>query len=943
MITELVLPTAIGQAQDLKSRTRFTFPFNNPKKPADVAFSEVAKGLNDLAETTLLFLTHLKSVTWQVEGDSGGRVLRVQHSENHIEVLKEGGAKVTGRSHFLKFDRPVSGLEKQRVAVAFALDFIPNAPAFSSTKPLAKQLKLVPASVGRVAVFFPAEKEVSGLRFHLHAPFVPELSRASIKETPANFPLFEQLALVVTESLHRIRDLGLLTAEFLEVLPNGRDQIGQRYDGIRSAIINEMNEKAITPTHAKSHAPAKELLQGKASLKSLLSDKDLEFLVDYVDTPLRWAVGATQKNSNADRFLDSLAIGTWDVDDFVDLLINKTSPAGDTGQPKNITSDEVQDWLRGKSVEWHQELYSLLLTDHLAEAGYTKYNIASTLGSLRIVRLTDGSYGKGNSSFFVTDGIDNNEGLDRVDDRVYTTGRSKAQKENSRKFLVEIGVHEIGEAELVAAILKKRYTYDAEIPDNKTYRKDLKRFVELVERQPESANLFREHYIFEGVDLWRMPNQIFLDQPILETGLSAYYEALGEHADCAALSRDYLNYGVGVKRLVSFAAAVGARRSLAIQPTSCRSNPDAMRLVHSAPGNRTSYCIDSDFHIARLENLIPTTNLALSQLIWKTLCEQDDDSWATARYRNNSSCSIRSAPSRLACLLRDRAWVPQTNGQFVRPAEATRDLLPSGFAFDPGWDWPMTIGFGRILVERSEEELQRVALASQLGFGDRDTLDRARRFVALPAEEQRRILAERESNFELPEHEPTNPTRRAERVAAQAAKAPQRVTEDRTRSVSMNRDAVKQEARQYLCQQYTNMDGQMICQVCKNRLPFQLDDGTDYFEMVEFLPSLKRHHKENYLALCPNHAAMFQHANGSSEQMRDLAMNLIDNSLPLVLAKEETTVYFTRLHVADLKVVIAADEADTDQTNEDRPDEIEPADQHIPRDPDGETMIAVPN
>ena len=54
----------------------------------------------------------------------------------------------------------------------------------------------------------------------------------------------------------------------------------------------------------------------------------------------------------------------------------------------------------------------------------------------------------------------------------------------------------------------------------------------------------------------------------------------------------------------------------------------------------------------------------------------------------------------------------------------------------------------------------------------------------------------------------------------------------------------------------------MMCQVCKRRLPFQLDDGSDYFERVEFLATLRRHHKRNYLALCPNHAAMFQHANG---------------------------------------------------------------------------------
>ena len=166
-------------------------------------------------------------------------------------------------SHFLKFDEPVKGLEKQRVAVAFALDFLPNVQAFDATKPLAKQLKIVPATPGRVAVFFPAEKEISGLRFHLHAPFVPELSRASIKETPANIPLFGQLAALVSASLHQVRDLGLLTAEFLEVLPNDRDQIDERYEAIRSGIVDEMNDQPLTPTHAKSHAPAKHLPPGQ--------------------------------------------------------------------------------------------------------------------------------------------------------------------------------------------------------------------------------------------------------------------------------------------------------------------------------------------------------------------------------------------------------------------------------------------------------------------------------------------------------------------------------------------------------------------------------------------------------------------------------------------------------------------------------------------------------
>ena len=122
---------------------------------------------------------------------------------------------------------------------------------------------------GRVAVYFPAAKETSGLRFHLHAPFVPELSRASVKETSANQPLFQQLATLTAASLHQIRDLGLLTAEFLGVLPNPQDLISARYQGIRTAIIEEMKNQPLTPTLAKTHAPAKHLRQAGGIAKGI--------------------------------------------------------------------------------------------------------------------------------------------------------------------------------------------------------------------------------------------------------------------------------------------------------------------------------------------------------------------------------------------------------------------------------------------------------------------------------------------------------------------------------------------------------------------------------------------------------------------------------------------------------------------------------------------------
>jgi len=168
-----------------------------------------------LAETTLLFLSSLESVSWHVGQQASGEVLRIEHSKHHVEILKQTNGKTNPSAHFLRFLDRVEGLVKQHVAIAFELNLLPNITDFDTHESLAKQLQIVIANPGRVSVSFPAKKETSGLRFHLHAPFVPELSRASIKETKTNDPLFKQLAQLTASSLQTIRDLNLMTGDFL--------------------------------------------------------------------------------------------------------------------------------------------------------------------------------------------------------------------------------------------------------------------------------------------------------------------------------------------------------------------------------------------------------------------------------------------------------------------------------------------------------------------------------------------------------------------------------------------------------------------------------------------------------------------------------------------------------------------------------------------------------
>ena len=889
-ISDLVLPTEIESDSSLGGKTRFKFPFDSPKKPASDAFPEIRDGLEGISETTLLFLSHIESIHWQVDGGSEGRLLRISHPEHHVEILRERDGKATKSSHFLRFTHPVEGLEQQHAAIAFALEALPAASRFDAAKPLAKQFRIMPAAPGRVAVYFTAEKETSGLRFHLHAPFVPELSRASIKDTPANEPLFQQLANLTAQSLSAIRDLGFLNRDFLAVLPNPHDDLPDRYGCIREAIVDAMNEQPLTPTHAGTHAPARQLLQARASLKTLLAKEDIEVLVDYEETPSAWAVGATQKNSDIDYFLSGLAIEEWDVEQFVKVLekrlSNKSRLEWVDSQCERIDGPDAAllEWLGSKPDEWHQKLYALLyreLEDELWR-----------LRNLCIVRLSAGEYRIGKECYFPTEDTQEDSVLPRVAMGTYTSGGSKAEKERARKLLEAIGVREVGEREQVEAILEQRYSKEAETPDKKTHKNDLRRFISLVENDPNAASLFEDYWIFERADTANggQPDQVYLDVPYLETGLHAYYRLFGDEAERAALADGYVELGFSCNELAKFARSTGASTQLEVSKVSCLNNPE-WSYLKEVPGVRYTSSKDSDYLIPELDRLLGIPTVEISSLIWETVCNFPKDSdYLKATYRKNCANGSRCAESQLVHQLRQACWVPQgpqSHISFVRPAEASRDLLPEGFPFDPGWPWIKAICFGEESVKGLEESQRQREAAKELGFDDAEALDDAKWFVGLNAEERQRLKSEHESKriTDLPDDKPSDPGRRAEKVREQAEEAPDRGAVTVPRSVSEHREAVKKDTDPYLRGQYTNSDNVTICQVCMKALPFKLADEDYYFEAVEFLPKLeKRYHYQNYLALCPNHAAMYRHANGSEERMKSLFLDLTGNELKVVLA-----------------------------------------------------------
>lgn len=917
-IVKLVLPQLVSKKPGLDGLTRFEFPFNNPKKSLKNAYDEIKSGLEQLSETTLLFLNNLRYIGWKI-GEQEGEVLREEHSDAHIEVLKVVAGKEILSSHWLRFSSPVQnihrfsapvdGVERQKISIAYELEFAGEFKSFDAQVPLAKQLKIKPSHKGKVAVFFPAEKETSGLRFHLHAPFIPELSRASIKNSPENAPLFEQLASLSAKSLQGVKNLGLLSAEFLGVLPNNDDQLPDRYRVIRTAILNDMQSQELVPSYQGGHAPARRLIQARASMKSLLSDDDLAFVLKRTDKPT-WVIGATQKNSNVDRFLSSLAIPSWDADELKEFLEQKTCDTPYSWHPQKIDKSVI-DWLSRQSSEWHQALYAILGKHCTDEDDH------GSLSDAVIVRMADGTYRKAEGAYFSTGPINAKDPLPRIDESILSVGAKKSQQAEARRFLEDLGVKVPGEQEEIELLIKSRYSKDTTHPRDEVYLADLKRFIDFYEKT-QSSDFFTKAYLFK-VDSLRIAvapgSKVFLDKPYLNSGLGVLYNSIKDPEKRRwPLSLWYEKCGIPLERLARFCKACDVEvefKHLFVQ-CSCHGNPQRTYL-YQAPGQRAGNMIDKDFELSQHALLlVQMKNEEASWLVWSAM-NRVGNSLLFAKFQWTDRGGPRVADSQLVNSLKKYEWVPQVGVGFVKPRDAVQGLLPKGFSVDASYRWLQQVEFGAAEKEKATDNAARSQKRKDLGFSSDEEFEMAFFFAKQPKEVRDRFISSLSKDVEpveLPERQVRNTELRSQRVGEQAKQTPEKSSDQKMRAVPLGAEVAKSEAKIYLKDQYTNNHGQMVCQICKDVLPFKLMNGSYYFEAVEIIDGGKKRFREGYLCLCPNHAAAYQYANAKKEQMHELISTAVGSEVDVELGGVSTSIYFTEMHMADVKTCLATVEVD---------------------------------
>ena len=550
--------------------------------------------------------------------------------------------------------------------------------------------------------------------------------------------------------------------------------------------------------------------------------------------------------------------------------------------------------------------------------------------------------------------------------------KTRAKKKKAREFLEEIGVDEVREVDQVEAILKERYGKGAICGQH--HEQDMKRFIALIENQSSRAFLFKDYFIFkidknlDNKTWWAKPSIVFLDSPYLDTGLRAYYDAIGEDSGRKwALSPKYEKYGIEPEKLGKFAKAVGAQTKLEAEPEpqEIPSDHPQRRYLMSAPGERKRDVINNDYAIPEFKVLLDKPNLDKARLIWRTM-DSLDDKYLKAKYRKNVSKGFRYGASSLIHDLRKAEWVPQKNGEtlrFVRPCDASSDHLPEGFPYKPWQEWlsnfEFGIQFGKSRQDREEQEQitreqakreyrDKEEAAKNIGFA---SYERSQMYVKIDQESPEmidKLIQQQEAKKQ--EKTSNNSDSRKEKIPfhkalSEAFVAPKKdavdddagyggsvqnpaLRRDRTsENIAANIEAEdKQENRSYFTtvKKWTKKNDQVRvnltewyggqCQICDKT--FTQSNGEPYFEGLYLVPYTNAEWIDrvgNVLCLCPWHSAMFQF--GPKEVNEYIIQQILrlkvqeeggdgQLAIKLRLCEEDVEIKFEERHLIDLQEMI---------------------------------------
>lgn len=933
-IHDLFVPARVP-AEGRTGWTAFWFPFDRADKPTDRAATEVATALREISRTTLLFLNNIALIVCSLP-DGEDRLLQRRALDEHVIEI-ESAHEEEGPSYWYRItgDVTVDG-SSHPAAAAFALE--PHAS--KQNQPKGYGVKPVE---GQVFIYFPAVKETSGLKFHVHAPFASTVARDSVRDDPGNDALVEGIADLVADALPGMREAGLITDGLLSALPNDNDHLPKRYAVLRDRLTSAFNVEPLAPMIGGGHGPASSLLRSVRTIRSVLSVDDANLLLGlflYIHSP---ATGwLADREARAGAFLGSLEAVDFARDELTQLLERVATISDDVAthdESDDVDDEDRQDleswhvWISGKEDVWLRDFYIMLgaLAPRARSSSYVLDregdDYISALHRAPLLRVQDGDgvrHVTGSKTYLPAAPGLRTDGL-LVDGLAVFEGTDDSDSlELLRVFCRHAGAKPWDAAAQLNARFNTYSDASAEVTDQ--HLDDLKTLARLIEAKAVSPYTYSSRSIFvavrtDGTRYWARPNRVFLDEPFEQTGLASLYESDeylaswdGRLLPIGRLDPQYVDSNLDISLL---AGALNAVDGLKIAKVGVTTNPDFRQMWVD---RETAYKKDSDWTIHHFDIIISAGDETLLRELWRIIAAATTEH-ADAIYRSNGSARTHVLQSQLLQKLLHTPWILDFDGNLRLPEDSTAEDLAEHLSVPTNAPLLERAGFGRNAAAEAERQKQDVEVAEKYNFESIYELEKLGRLRKLNPERFKALVEDLEVELRLPESSTSTPEQRARRSHELSIDAPMRKYDKRVRSVYVQVPGHLSAARSYLRQHYTNDDQILVCQVCSSSMPFKIADDF-YFEAVQFVKDATRDLRENRLALCPTCAAKYRHARGTS--LEDLRDDLLTQgvgrqgsiTVEVILAGEVARVRFVGKHAIDLQAALSATEGEPIEDDE---------------------------
>lgn len=878
-----------------KNETRIVLPFDDhldvqvfrKNIPHETAVEEISNALKNLGLRTLLFLRNIKDVRWILPDGTSGTFLRdlprqVSGKPNARYVDVTDGDKI---ETWLVFERQTEVEDegyKHYVTVEVAF--------------LIQDDKVLRAKDTELVVFFPTAKKTE-LGFLIQGPFKTTKDRGNIadpNENLANKLLIETAAQLTADSLEDLSELGLLSAESYDVFPLEESVFQEKEAKIFRPFYDKLYDvlryKPVLPRHGGGYVSAvQSRLAGSEDLRDLLNDT--EQLAGLFASPenLFWLSSdiTERRTPQLWRYLkNTLAITEVDGEKFVKLLTTEFLQSLDDGWFARF-----YEFLLGREALWRPPKWGA--------------DPAASLRNKAFLKLEDGSL----VTPFKHLGNPNAYLPPEHSVTVPVVCRSITNHKPALDFLKRLGLEVPDEvADVVQNILPKYLEVGVEQIDAAVYQSDLKAIFRALKtdsqqkknyciQEARKTPFIKSINAASGEVAFKRPGEVYLNTE----DMLAYFSG-NQHAwissDIASefeddeISSFWKDLGVsGLPRRVSH----GKRPSAPL---------------HKSTKNETvvNYDLDGlDFFLRKISSVEEQSDdIILSKVMWNILvqCLGSQRDFISGRHDFFSyTPKWNRFDADFVQLLRENRWLLTRNEELKSPNVVRRNEIHPDLQECEELCQVLHIKPNNV----APKVVDRQAYLQAFGISreDLEIMDFCKEHQEEFLQLKSAIMAKKEKPL-FPTKKPSG--LRAQCVEEQMKVAPEKEYGQTNRNIRITNGTIDQHA--WLKIHYTNEDNQMICQICKDEMPFRKRDGDHYFEAVEALSRdyFAKEHEAQYLALCPLCSAKYtefvKRDNAAMEKLKSALISSEESEISIYLGELRASISFVESHFQDIKIAV---------------------------------------